>query len=70
MLHTSEYFEHKKNNPRDPSHWHALFLDNSVPFNKDAKAAFLFDSNRKSKQFMLPFFEGIWKIDHYHLADF
>jgi len=55
MLHTSEYFENKKNNPRDPSHWHALFLDNSVPFNKDAKAAFLFDSNRKSKQFMLPF---------------
>ncbi|MGN5953933.1 DUF6999 family protein [Sphingobacterium lactis] len=55
MLHNSEYFETKENNPRDPNHWHALFLDNSVPFHKDAKAAFLYDSGRKSKQFLLPF---------------
>ncbi|WKK59886.1 hypothetical protein [Sphingobacterium sp. BN32] len=55
MIHNSSYFERLEHNPRDPSHWHALFLDNSVPFNKDAKAAFLFDSTRKSKQFLLPF---------------
>lgn len=55
MLHTSEYFEQKRNNPRDPSHWHAVFLDQSIPFSPDAKAAFLYDSGRKSRQFLLPF---------------
>lgn len=55
MLHLSEYFENKINNPKDPSHWHALFLDKSIPFSDDAKAAFLYDSARKSRQFLLPF---------------
>jgi hypothetical protein len=50
-----QYFETLQNNPRDPSHWHALFLDNSIPFNPDAKAAFLYDSSRKTKQFLYPF---------------
>jgi hypothetical protein len=50
-----QYFETLENNPRDPSHWHALFLDNSIPFNPDAKAAFLYDSSRKTKQFLYPF---------------
>lgn len=48
------YFEQMEHNPRDPSHWHALFLDQSVPFNLDAKGAFLYDSGRKTKQFLLP----------------
>lgn len=50
-----QYFETLQNDPRDPSHWHALFLDNSIPFNPDAKAAFLYDSSRKTKQFLYPF---------------
>ncbi len=55
MLHTSEYFETLQNNPRDPSHWHALYLDKSIPFSPDAKAAFLYDSSKKTRQFLLPF---------------
>lgn len=55
MLHKSEYFENLKNDPRNPSHWHTLFLDKSIPFSPDAKAAFLYDSGRKTKQFLLPF---------------
>ena len=55
MLHKREYFEQLENNPRDPSHWHALFLDKSIPFSPDAKAAFLYDSSRKTKQFLYPF---------------
>lgn len=55
MLHKSEYFENMKNDPRDPSHWHTLYLDKSIPFSVDAKAAFLYDSGRKSRQFLLPF---------------
>lgn len=55
MLHTSEHFETLQSNPRDPSHWHALYLDKSIPFSPDAKAAFLYDSGRRTKQFLLPF---------------
>jgi hypothetical protein len=55
MLHKREYFENLVNDPRDPSHWHALFLDKSIPFSPDAKAAFLYDSSRKTKQFLYPF---------------
>ncbi|MFD1258346.1 DUF6999 family protein [Mucilaginibacter terrae] len=54
MLHTREYYEDMVNTPRNPSHWHALFLDKSVPFNPDAKAAFLYDSSTKSRQFLYP----------------
>lgn len=62
MLHTSEYFENLKNNPRDPSHWHALYLDKSIPFSPDAKAAFLYDSGRKTKQFLLPFIRVLARL--------
>ncbi len=55
MLHKSEYFEALENNPKDPSHWYTLYLDKSIPFSPDAKAAFLYDSGRKSRQFLLPF---------------
>lgn len=62
MLHTSEYFETLQNNPRDPSHWHALYLDKSIPFSPDAKAAFLYDSSKKTRQFFLPFVRVLARI--------
>lgn len=55
MLHKRAYFEQLETDPRDPSHWHALFLDKSIPFSPDAKAAFLYDSSRRTKQFLYPF---------------
>lgn len=55
MLHKRAYFEQMVSDPRDPSHWHALFLDKSIPFSPDAKAAFLYDASRKTKQFLYPF---------------
>lgn len=54
MLHKKDYFENMVNEPRNPSHWHALFLDKSIPFDADAKAAFLYDSSTKSRQFLYP----------------
>src|SRR4051812_43898686 len=54
MLHTKTYYETMVNDARDPSHWHALFFDKSIPFNPDAKAAFLYDSSRKTRQFLYP----------------
>jgi hypothetical protein len=54
MLHTRAHFDKMVNNNRDPSHWHTLFIDKSVPFDPDAKAAFLYDSSRKTRQFLYP----------------
>ena len=54
MLHTRTHFEQMVNNNRDPSHWHALFMDKSVPFDPDPKAAFLYDSSRRTRQFLYP----------------
>ncbi|MEO9893458.1 hypothetical protein [Aurantibacter sp.] len=62
MLHTSEYFDTLENNPKDPSHWHTLYLDKSIPFSDDAKAAFLFDSGRKSRQYLLPFVRVVARL--------
>src|SRR5690349_10553633 len=41
-------------NPRDPNPWVALYLDSSVPFHPEAKAAILVDSASRSRQFFLP----------------
>jgi len=38
----------------DPSPWHALFLDRSLPMDTGAKAAYLKDASTWSRQFMLP----------------
>lgn len=54
MLHTRSHFEQMVNNSRDPSHWYTLFMDKSIPFDRDAKAAFLYDSSRKTRQFLYP----------------
>jgi hypothetical protein len=62
MLHKRTYFEQLQNDPRDPSHWHALFLDKSIPFSADAKAAFLYDSGSRTKQFLYPFVRLIARL--------
>lgn len=48
------YFEQLDHNPRDPNPWQALYFDRSIPFNQNSKAAFLYDSQTKSRQFLLP----------------
>ncbi|SFN31096.1 hypothetical protein SAMN05428949_2367 [Chitinophaga sp. YR627] len=62
MLHTKEYYEQMPHDTRNPSHWHALFLDKSIPFNPDAKAAFLYDSSTKSRQFLYPVVKAFARI--------
>ncbi|MEN7547295.1 hypothetical protein AAG747_05210 [Rapidithrix thailandica] len=49
-----EYFEKLAHDPKDPSPWQALYFDRSVPFNEQAKAAFLYDSGLGTRQFLLP----------------
>ncbi|NMG71684.1 DUF6999 family protein [Parazoarcus communis] len=41
--------------PRDPSPWLALYLDQSTPLDDTVKAAWLKDSSSRSRQFVLPF---------------
>jgi hypothetical protein len=49
-----DYFENLEHNPKDPNPWQALFYDKSIPFDEEAKAAYLFDSDSKSHRFLLP----------------
>jgi hypothetical protein len=49
-----DFFKSLEHNPRDPSPFQALFLDRSISFDPKAKAAFLYDSQTKSRQFLLP----------------
>src|SRR5262249_54053691 len=39
---------------RDPNPWLALYLDQSLPMNPDAKAALVLDAKSFSRQFILP----------------
>ncbi len=41
--------------PRDPSPWLALYLDQSTPLPDPVKAAWLADSSSGSRQYLLPF---------------
>ena len=54
VVNSIDFFETLEHDPRDPNPWQALFFDNSIPFNKNSKTAFLYDSQSKSRQFLLP----------------
>ena len=55
MIDYVAYFEKMEHNPLNPNPWMALCFDRSIPFNPTAKAVFLYDSQRKTRQFLLPF---------------
>lgn len=50
----AEYFENMKHDKNDPNPFLAIFMDQSIPFNEEAKAAYLKDCSSKSRQFLLP----------------
>ncbi|MFD0672712.1 DUF6999 family protein [Cohnella sp. GCM10027633] len=50
----TEYFNNMPHNKQDPNPFLAIFLDQSIPFNEEAKAAYLKDCSSKSRQFLLP----------------
>lgn len=41
--------------PRDPSPWLAMYLDQSTPLDEEVKRAWLADSSSRSRQYLLPF---------------
>ena len=48
--------------PRDPSPWLALYLDQSTPLPDDVKTAWLRDSSSVSRQFLLPFIRPLARL--------
>lgn len=50
----SDYFNQMDHDKRDPNPFLAVYLDQSIPFDAEAKAAFLRDTSTKSRQYALP----------------
>ena len=55
MTHATPDFLAYGHDPRDPSPWLAMYLDQSTPIAEDVKRAWLADSGSRSRQFLLPF---------------
>jgi hypothetical protein len=50
----ADYFRQMKHDRDDPNPFLAIYLDQSIPFNEEAKAAYLKDCSSRSRQFLLP----------------
>lgn len=55
MNQRSPDFLEQEHDPRDPSPWLALYLDQSTPIDPAVKHAWLVDSSSRSRQYVLPF---------------
>jgi hypothetical protein len=58
----TEYFTNMPHDKRDPNPFLAIFLDRSIPFNEEAKAAYLKDCSSKSRQFLLPLLRPLARL--------
>jgi len=50
-----QHLEDTQHDPLNPDPWFALYVDASIPLNRESKAAFLRDVASRSRQFLLPF---------------
>ncbi|WP_284646115.1 DUF6999 family protein [Paenibacillus silviterrae] len=55
-------FEGMPHDKNDPNPFLAVYLDQSIPFNKEAKAAYLKDCSSKSRQFLLPLIRPLSRL--------
>jgi hypothetical protein len=55
---------------RDPNPWLALYLDSSIPINKNTKQALMRDNNSKSVRYLLPFVQLWSKITMFFIHVF
>lgn len=58
----ADYFNNMPHDKRDPNPFLAIFLDQSIPFNEEAKAAYLQDCSSKSRQFLLPILRPLARL--------
>ncbi|MFF2093124.1 DUF6999 family protein [Paenibacillus sp. NPDC058174] len=50
----ADFFRNMAHDRDDPNPFLAIYLDQSIPFNEEAKAAYLKDCSSRSRQFLLP----------------
>lgn len=50
----ADYFKNMPHDKQDPNPFLAIYLDQSIPFNEEAKASYLKDCSSNSRQFLLP----------------
>ncbi|MEV5026551.1 DUF6999 family protein [Paenibacillus sp. LPE1-1-1.1] len=50
----ADYFKNMPHDKNDPNPFLAIYMDQSIPFNEEAKAAYLKDCSSRSRQFLLP----------------
>lgn len=58
----ADYFKNMPHDKRDPNPFLAIYLDQSIPFNEEAKAAYLKDCSSKSRQFLLPILRPLARL--------
>lgn len=51
-----------KHDPADPNPWYALYLDQMTPLSDEVKQAWLKDSSRPSRQYLLPIIRPLARI--------
>lgn len=58
----SDYFRQMEHDRDDPNPFLAIYLDQSIPFNEEAKAAYLKDCSSRSRQFLLPLLRPLARL--------
>lgn len=58
----ADYFNHMPHDKQDPNPFLAIYLDQSIPFNEEAKASYLKDCSSKSRQFLLPILRPLSRL--------
>lgn len=58
----ADFFRNMKHDRNDPNPFLAIYLDQSIPFNEEAKAAYLMDCSSRSRQFLLPLLRPLARL--------
>ncbi|MBM7565194.1 DUF6999 family protein [Paenibacillus sacheonensis] len=58
----SDYFKNMPHDKQNPNPFLAIYLDQSIPFNEEAKASYLKDCSSKSRQFVLPILRPLSRL--------
>lgn len=51
-----------QDNPDDPNPWYTLYLDSVTPLSPEVKQAWLIDSSRKTRQYLLPIVRPLARV--------
>lgn len=63
-------FDINKHDERDPNPWLALYLDESIPLNRDTKKALMRDNASKSARYLLPIISFFSKLSMFFIHIF